>query len=281
MKKLFITLSTLAMCACVSTPQPAEEIAPTEYETISTVRLTVAEGKRLIAKGLLVNEAVQSKLTKGMVIITRGTTNTYIAEEFVKFAEPRGAFVTGKITPHGQADFSKDVAKTAEIVIVDGAVVDMDYTSALAQAKEGDIVFKGANMLNYELGQAGVCIGRADAGTVGAFAPYLSSGAVNWVIPVGLEKDSSFDLYAISDMLAHNSERRNRTTLLWVTDTAEIYTEIEAIREFADVDILPIANGGVSGAEGGVSLMLCGSAEEVQKATLAVEAVLGESPFVR
>ncbi len=281
MKKLFVALSAFALSGCVSTPEVAEEVEPIEYETVSTVRLTVAEGKRLIAKGLLANEAVQSKLAKGMVIITRGTTNTYIAEEFVDFAEPHGAFVTGKITPHGQADFSKDIAKREEIVIVDGKVVDMSYKEALAQAKDGDIVFKGGNMLNYELGQAGVCIGRADAGTVGAFAPYLSSGAVSWVLPIGLEKDSSFDLQIVADMLAHNTERRNRTTLLWVTDAADIYTEIEAIREFADVDIMPIATGGVSGAEGGVSLLLCGSKAEVQKATEAVESVLGEEPFVR
>lgn len=245
------------------------------------MRLTVAQGKRLIAKGIVANESVQSKLQKGMVIITRGTTNTYIAEELVALAEPRGAFVTGKITPHGQADFSKDIAKRADIIIIDGKVVDMPYGEALARCSDGDIVFKGANLLNYERGQAGVCIGRADAGTVGAFAPYLSSGAVRWVIPVGLEKDSSFDLLSISDMLAENTERRERTTLLWTTATADIYTEIEAIREFGDVDVMPIAKGGIAGAEGGVSLLLCGTKAEVERAKAAVATVLGEAAFVR
>ncbi len=288
MKKILSIALVAALCSCAgaSTQQNLEtttqkgnySVVKDKYEVINTVRLTVAEGKRLIAKGLLENEEVKKKLEKGMVIITRGTTNTYIAEEFVQFAEPRGALVTGKITPVGQADFSKGVERVGEIVLVDGKITDLAYADALSKMSDGDIVFKGANLLNYDKGQVGVCIGAPNGGTVGAFMPYVSSGAARWFVPVGLEKDCSGDLFEYYELLAA-ADNRDKATLLSVTDQADVYTEIEAIKEFADVDIYPIASGGVAGAEGGISLMLCGSIAEVQKATAAAESVLGEGEF--
>lgn len=273
---------TLCSCGGEATQTVAEMPTQTkEYETINTVRLTVAEGKKLIAKGLFANADVQAKLKKGMVIITRGTTNTYIAEEFVGYAGERGSLVTGKIIPQGQADFTKDIKRADDIAIIDGEVVEMAYADALAKMSEGDIIFKGANLLNYAKGQAGICIGAPDGGTVARLSPYAKSGAARWIIPIGLEKDCSDDLFEISDMLALNSERRNKATLLWAVESEDIYTEIEAIKEFANVDVRVIANGGVAGAEGGVSLLLCGSVAEVKKATEVAESVLGESAFVK
>lgn len=284
MKKILVALSGLALSACASTtPVPADVSAPKEYETINTVRLTVAEGKRLIAKGLFANESVQSKLQKGVVIITRGTTNTYIAEEFVGYDGKRGSLVTGKIIPQGQADFTKGIARANDIVIVDGKVTDLSYADGLAKMSDGDIIFKGANLLNYAKGQAAICIGAPDGGTVARLSPYAKSGAARWIIPIGLEKDSSADLFEVSNMLSENTERRNKSTLLWAVDSTQagIYTEIEAIKEFADVDIYQVANGGVAGAEGGVSLLLCGTKSEVDKATCVVAQVYGESTFVK
>lgn len=284
MKKILNIALMLTMCACGSEPtstQIAEvDSVAKEYETINTVRLTVAEGKKLIAKGIVVNKSVQSKLQKGMVIITRGTTNTYIAEEMIGYTGERGSLVTGKIIPAGDDDFTKGITRADDIVIIDGEVVDMSYTDALAKTTDGDIVFKGANLLNYVKGQAGICIGAPDGGTIARLSPYAQSGNARWIIPIGLEKDCSDDLLEISELLAHNSERRNKATLLWAVESKDIYTEIEAIKEFADVDVRPIAYGGVAGAEGGVSLLLCGSVEEVAKATEVIQSVIGEPTFV-
>ncbi len=272
----------LLMSGCSSSNENTTQnmaVNNSEYEVIKTVRLTVAEGKRLIAKGLLENSDVKAKLEKGMVIIARGSTNTYIAEEFVNFDAPRGALVSGKILPAKSADFSKNIDKASEVVIVDGAVVDMPFAKALESMQDGDIIFKGANLMNYNLGQSAVCIGAANGGTVGALKPYVGEGKGRWITPVGLEKDCSAELFQYSEMLAA-AEGRKGTTLLEVTTDSEIYTEIEAIKEFANVDVYPIAKGGIAGAEGGISLMLCGSMIEVNKAVAAAQEVMGEQPFV-
>lgn len=249
-----------------------------QYEIIDTVRLTVAESKRLIAKGLSMNSAVRAKLEKGMVIITRGTTNTYILEELAGIYEPHGAFVTGKITPANKPDFSKGIDKIMEVVLVDGEPTELSYAEALSSMGDDDIIFKGANLINYDKSQAGICIGAENGGTVGRLREYTDSGKGRWIIPVGLEKDCSGDLFASSEML-DKAENRNIATLLNVTNRAEIYTEIEALKEFADVDVYTAAHGGVDGSEGGVSLIVCGSIEQVAKATAAAESIMGEPNF--
>lgn len=57
---------------------------------MTTARLTVSESKRLIAKGIAANKDVKDRLENGIVIITLGTTNTYLAEELAGLSAPRG-----------------------------------------------------------------------------------------------------------------------------------------------------------------------------------------------
>lgn len=248
------------------------------YERIATVRLTVAEGKRLIAKGIAANPVVRERMENGIVIITRGTTNTYIAEELAGLDATRGAFVTGHIVPHGSQGVSTGTEPVGEIILVDGERSDMTYTEALAMMGPDDIVFKGANMLNYNLGQAAVNIGAPDGGTVSKLRAYTDEGYGRWIVPAGLEKDTSWDLTLCARVAGDETADRTGTVLLNVKQ-GDIYTEIEAIREFADVDVFPAATGGVRGAEGGVSLMICGSREQVDAALEAVASVYGEPEF--
>lgn len=265
-------------CASESATAPCCDSCQTpSYENIQTVRVTVAEGKRLIAKGIAANKAVQARLQEGVVIITRGTTNTYIAEELAGLDTPAGSFVTGNIMPTGASGFNTDV-RVLEIVLVNGERVEMSYDDALAMMTEEDIVFKGANLLNYAKGQAAVNIGAPGGGTVGKLRKYTDEGKGKWIIPIGLEKDCSTDLEMMASILDENNDNRERTVLLNVGSEG-VYTEIEALKEFADVDIYQIAMGGVNGAEGGVSLMVCGSKEQVDKAVAVVNSVHGEKPF--
>ena len=61
--------------------------------------LTVSESKRLIGKAVAQMSIVQSALKNGMVIITRGTTNTCVAKEILGRKIKHGVFVTGKTYP--------------------------------------------------------------------------------------------------------------------------------------------------------------------------------------
>lgn len=256
-----------------------DSISAKEYATLATARLTVSEGKRLIAKGIAANKDVRARLQHGMVIITLGTTNTYIAEELAGLEAPRGSFVTGRIFPTGKEDFAKDLKRRSEIVLVNGQISDLSYLEALERMTEKDIVLKGANMLNYAKRQAAVCIGAPDGGTTAKLRKYTDRGKGRWIVPIGLEKETTQDLFEMQRMVNGSPNRAKGTVRLNVTQ-GNVYTEIEAIREFADIDVFVTAKGGVDGAEGGVSLLLCGSEEEVQKALDVIRQVIGEPEFV-
>ena len=166
---ILVTAIVLSFSSCMQQPKEKEITETTSqqaYEYMTTARLTVSESKRLIAKGISANKEVKDRLENGIVIITLGTTNTYLAEELAGLSTPRGSFVTGRIFPSSKEDFAKGMKRLSEIVLMKGKPVDISYADALSRMNAKDIVFKGANMVNYAKRQAAVCVGAPDGGTV-------------------------------------------------------------------------------------------------------------------
>ena len=280
---ILLTAIALSFSSCMQQLKEKKEAAGTipqkAYEYMTTARLTVSESKRLIAKGLAANKDVKDRLENGIVIITLGTTNTYLAEELAGLSAPRGSFVTGRIFPSSKEDFARGMKRQSEIVLMKGKPADISYADALARMNAKDIVFKGANMVNYAKRQAAVCVGAPDGGTVAKLRKYTDEGKGRWIVPVGLEKETTQDLFEIQKITNGDIQRGKGTVRLNVTQ-GNIYTEIEAMKEFADVDVHVTAKGGVDGAEGGVSLLICGTKAEVEKAENIVKQLQGEPAFI-
>ncbi|WP_342990232.1 MULTISPECIES: hypothetical protein [Bacteroides] len=280
---ILLTAIALSFSSCMQQLKEKKEAAGTipqkAYEYMTTARLTVSESKRLIAKGIAANKDVKDRLENGIVIITLGTTNTYLAEELAGLSAPRGSFVTGRIFPSSKEDFARGMKRQSEIVLMKGKPADISYADALARMNAKDIVFKGANMVNYAKRQAAVCVGAPDGGTVAKLRKYTDEGKGRWIVPVGLEKETTQDLFEIQKITNGDIQRGKGTVRLNVTQ-GNIYTEIEAMKEFADVDVHITAKGGVDGAEGGVSLLICGTKAEVEKAENIVKQLQGEPAFI-
>lgn len=280
---ILLTAIALSFSSCMQQLKEKKEAAETipqkAYEYMTTARLTVSESKRLIAKGIAANKDVKDRLENGIVIITLGTTNTYLAEELAGLSAPRGSFVTGRIFPSSKEDFARGMKRQSEIVLMKGKPADISYADALARMNAKDIVFKGANMVNYAKRQAAVCVGAPDGGTVAKLRKYTDEGKGRWIVPVGLEKETTQDLFEIQKITNGDIQRGKGTVRLNVTQ-GNIYTEIEAMKEFADVDVHVTAKGGVDGAEGGVSLLICGTKAEVEKAENIVKQLQGEPAFI-
>ena len=285
MKRILLLMSTIALFACTGQVKEnnkatgAEQSLPgiKKGDEVASVNLTVAEGKRLIAKGIANHPQVKERMKKGTIVILTGSTNTYIAEELVNLSEPHGSFVLGYITPKGSPNFKEGMSSTKDITIIDGKWVDMPYEEALKNARKGDIVFKGANMLNYEKKQTALCIGSADGGP----ARRARETEADLFIPIGLEKETSGDLSVFMDILTNKPEETSAPRIWLHPEDATIFTEIEAIKTVASVHVIPFAVGGIAGREGGVSLAIYGNKEEVQKALELVASVQGEAPFVK
>lgn len=263
---------------------PAQDPAGEEFVQAGVV-LTVADGKRLIGKAVARMPLVKKALRDGMVIITRGTTNTYVAEEILGKKIAHGVFVTGRILPTKNARTLPRVPRSkrmSEIVIVKGKVVsDLPYAEAVKRLKAGDVVIKGANLLDYPNKTAGVMIGAPNSGTIGACYPYIIAKRAHLVIPVGLEKQGSSPLIEVQRKMRQpirSVSPRRVYSMFMVTGT--IVTEIEALKILGDVDAFQCAAGGIGGAQGSSWLVWRGPKAKVENALKIARSVQGEPPFV-
>lgn len=255
-----------------------EKIENSNYKAFVT--LTVAEGKRLIAKGLMAYAPFQEGLKKRTVVITKGSTNTYIAEALLNKKITSGAFIYGHTTPEKgtkKVDRSKTIA---ELVLRNGKLSEENYPTIVGEMTEGDIIVKGANIINYEKQQAGVLIAHPTGGTTGVIYDAVSNKNLNLIIPIGLEKLTGQDIDEMSEISKLEIESMGpKTPYIWSL-TGDIFTEIEAIKQLAQVEVLQLAAGGIGDAEGAVSLLIIGNEHEVFKAKSIIKEIQGEKPFI-
>jgi len=240
--------------------------------------LTVAESKRLIARAVPALDLVRRALAHGTVIVCRGSTCAYVAEELTGRRLRKFSFVLGRVTPAG---FDRDDlfdASLPEVVLRRGQPVEgLSLSDALAELQAGDVVIKGANALDYRAGLAANLIGHPSGGTLGAVLGVVHGRGAHLVIPVGLEKLVAGDLLATARRIdeAHADAAVPR---LWPV-RGHIVTEIEALSLLCGVDAVHVASGGICGAEGAVWLRVFGSHQQVAAALRVADEVHGEPSF--
>jgi hypothetical protein len=238
--------------------------------------LTVAESKRLIAKGVAALEMIQDRMEEGVVVLTSGSTNAYIYEELTGKTIDKRAFISGRTIP-AKRQVAWEVKRMPDMVWVNGEPrPDLDRFSVLEVMQEGDIYIKGANALNYAAGVAGITIGHPTGGTIGGALGAIISKKIRLLIPVGLEKEVPLDLHEISAIIAEPDESLGKVYSLWPVHGG-VFTEIEALRVLFDVEALPTAAGGLAGAEGSLRMMIRGDAESVGQAMALIHAIQGEA----
>lgn len=238
------------------------------------VVLTVSESKRLIAKGVAALGAVRRALKDGIVVIAKGSTNGYVVEEILGRRIDKRAYISGKTVPdEPERSGLGEPEPMPDVVLVNGRVdPSLDRFNAVRHMGPGDVYIKGANALDYRRKVAGILIGSATGGTIGAVLGHIVGKGIHLVIPVGLEKLVYEDIYEISRELLSPDYEGPR--MIPVTGT--IVTEIEALKLLAGVDAMLIAAGGIAGAEGAVRLLIEGDRERVERAMRIVESIKGE-----
>ena len=243
--------------------------------------LTVSESKRLIARAVVQMPIVRRALSDGLVIVTHGTTNTYVAEEILGKPIARPGFVSGMVLPMKGAKPLPKTENVPEVVLRNGKVVEgLSLQAAVRELKAGDVVIKGGNALNYQNKIAGVCIGNQDAGTSGMVMPYVVGRKAYLVIPIGLEKNISGNVVDVQKEMRNPIESLNPIPSMFLL-TGEIVTEIEALNILTGVSAFQATAGGIDGAEGAVRLIMRGPRETVKKALTLVQSIQGEPPFVQ
>ncbi|MGQ9684171.1 MAG: hypothetical protein ACUVX9_16700 [Anaerolineae bacterium] len=242
------------------------------------ITLTVAESKRLIARGVAAHPAVRARLQRGMVMVSTGSTNAYVLEELLGERIDKRTYVTGRFTPVGK-HLEWPAQNRPDAVFRDGQLApDLDRFSSVRVMAPGDVFIKGANALNYERGLAGIWVGGEGGGTIGGVLGWIIARGLHLLLPVGLEKCVPYPIEAAAAAIGSAEEAIGTVTALFPV-YGELFTEIEALRTLADVEAIPCGAGGIAGAEGGTALLLRGEAEAVRRALGVVETLRGEPPF--
>jgi hypothetical protein len=287
-KRLFVLVAALLLqWAFIGVLAAAEQANIVQSGAI----LTVAESKRLIAKAVAQMPIVRNALTNGMVIIIKGTTNAYVAEEITGQKVDHAAFVTGRIEPEKGTQKLSPAKPVNHMILEKGKIVDISLADAMKKLKAGDVVMKGANALDYRNRMAAINILDPAGCTTGSIMPFIIARKAHLVIPVGLEKLVAGDLVdttlkmrepveSLDIPAGSGSSPFSGSTIpsMWLV-TGEIVTELEAIKILTGATAFQSSAGAVSGAEGGVWIVFRGTREQVSNALKLVQSIQGEPPY--
>ena len=143
------------------------------------------------------------------------------------------------------------------------------------EAKEGDIIVKGANALNLKRKQAAVLIGHPKAGTILVALQAVLGRRVNLIVPVGLEKRINGELQTLSEKVNRSGAAGYRLFPI----PGEVFTELDAVALLTGAESELIAAGGLCGAEGSVLIAVSGTEEQEKEAEKVLSSVASEPAF--
>jgi hypothetical protein len=240
--------------------------------------LTPAESKRLIAKGVLAMPEVQEAREKGYLIVGRGSTNGYIAEELMGKEMEKEKYVAGQ-SIRGILCALHQGIRLRPVSFYKGELLEVEPGTLIDKLGPGDIVLKGANAIDSQ-GNVGVVMASPVGGTMGEFYMATKAQGVDMIYPVGLEKM----VLSVEEAAQYGGRLTLERTIgapvgfACVADGIVI-TEIDAIDILFGIDAVHFASGGYGGSEGCVSILIEGEDEDVNECMDFIETIKGEPPL--
>ncbi len=250
------------------------------------ITLTSAESKRLIGKGIANLPEVKKAFESSIVFIATSTSTAYVAEELLnKTIEEKGFFTAGVVVPRGIC-ITSSKKRLKYIGIKNGVAADVSMVELrdkwLPEMGPDDVFIKGANAID-PLGTAGILLGngrgRGTGGTIGTVIGHLNARGIPLIIAAGLEKLVPYSLADIAPFISGPLRYSAGEPSGMMLVMGKLITEIEALEILTGVETVPIAGGGINGAEGCHTFILQGTAEEVDKAWAVYKSIKGEPPL--
>lgn len=256
------------------------EIKPGQKQAAALVVLNPSESRRLIAKAVVALPEVQNAYKKGMIIIARGISTAFFAEElFGVKIEPKGAFSLG-IVSRGLTNASLDPIPLTWHVVKQGKVMEgADSRVEIQNFGPEDVFIKGANALDRD-GTPGVFASSRFGGTIGMAWPVITPRGCHLIMPVGLEKMVPSVMEASEHTGIYHFKYSTGIPVKLIPDPlGRVVTEIQAFAVLCGVKATHVGSGGVGGSEGAVVLSLEGEEGQVEKAFELVKTIKGEPPI--
>jgi hypothetical protein len=266
---------------------------------LAQVVLTPAESKKLIAIAITKLDVVRQAATEGMVVMNPSSSTYFIFKELIGTKPKTNYWVCGAVTPRGTCvemamalgGYSPRTVKhnpgklRGWWAIKNGKVLTEDTISELMeQMTAKDVFIKGVNALDTQ-GNVGVLIGDpVQGGSLGVVLSAWNKKKFTLIYPVGLEK-----LIPISVRQATKEAKQTKykygmglPTGLFPCPDGKTITEIDAVKILSGAIAVPVASGGLGGAEGATTLIIKGSDEQVRSTIGFIEQSKGAKlPLLR
>jgi len=258
------------------------------------VILLPTESKKLIAKAVAGMEEVKKALEKGILVMHPSSSTLFLVEEILGKTPETEVWMCGAITPraacgddavkvwmtmHPEARGSGGPEAFPFSWVFEKGKLSQGATlgSLFNRMGPNDVYVKGVNAIDSQ-GNVGVLIGnQIEGGTIGRVIAAQKERKFTIIYPAGLEKTIPVSIQeavnAAKDRLNLSYSMGSRCSLLLCE--GKVITELKAIELLTGAAALPIAAGGVDGAEGAITLIISGKDNQVEKAVGIIEKVKG------
>jgi hypothetical protein len=253
---------------------------------LAQIVLTPAESKKLIAKAIARLDVVQKAANNGIVALHPSSSTYFIVEEITGSKPKTNYWVCGVVTPRGMCvemamvlgsgltpeDESTDPGGLRGTWVIEKGQLggEEKLSSLLYRMTESDIFVKGINALDPE-GNVGILFGLE--GSMGYIEAARKKRNFTIVYPAGLEKliPISVKQAAKEAQFTRYESGMGMPVGLFPCTAGITVTEVRAIEILSGATAIPIASGGLGGAEGAITIVLKGTDDEVKKALDFVE----------
>ncbi|MBN2397303.1 MAG: hypothetical protein JXI32_02900 [Deltaproteobacteria bacterium] len=237
--------------------------------------LTPAESKRLIAKGIVSLPEVKQAKEEGYLLVGRGSTNGYIAEELLGKPIEKERYAVGQVIRGITCALVQGV-RMQPVTFHKNKLLDVEPSTVIDKLGPGDVLLKGANAVDH-MGHVGVVMANPMGGTMGQFFLPMKARGATIIYPVGLEKmiPSVEEASTMGGVYVIERSIGVPAGMVCVTD-GTAYTELDALEDLFDVDAVHFASGGYGGAEGAVTIIVEGYDEDVNRCCDYIEDIKGE-----
>lgn len=248
--------------------------------------LTPTESKKLIAKALLLRAEMKKALEEDIVVIHPSSTTVFLLEE-LGITRPTSMWICGLIQPRGLCasgqilDESRNTVfeptRYAHSWLLDKGDLVPKFTLSETLERMGpkSVYVKGANAIDPE-GNVGILFAATGAGTIGIVMKEQRKKRFHILIAVGLEKFIPTRIKNCSKAAAmFDISYAHGTPCGVIPLHGTVINEIEAFKLTCGVEAVPVAAGGIAGAEGCLVFILLGTPSQLGRAEELLSKIKG------
>ncbi len=254
--------------------------------------LTPAESKCFISKAIARMEVVRKAVSEGTVVIHPSSTTYFLVKEITGDVPRTDHWVLGGVFPQGLCTESNSGGKRPPAAsnepppkwvadrfpykwVIKGGKLNsgIPLGKILEEIGPEDVYVKGCNAVDIK-GNAGVLFGHDGGGTIARVMGVQKEKGFSVILAVGLERLIPVSIAEAAKATARNAEFEYGMGMpcgLFPVKGGTTVTEIQAVEILSGARAVPVAAGGLGGAEGAIVLAIDGDKNQVSKAIEFVE----------